>query len=47
MNHRTDSLYDQNDALLSALYIDPRYNYIGKVWNNDLKSRAEVIIFIS
>lgn len=43
MNIRTDKLFDNNDILLSSLYIDPRYNYIGKTWNPEMKARAEVM----
>lgn len=42
MNTRTDKLFENNDILLSTLYVDPRYNYTGKNWNPELKSRAEV-----
>lgn len=43
MNFRMNKMLDGNDILLASLYIDPRYNYESKVWNEELKSRAEVL----
>lgn len=44
MDSRTEKIFDNNDTLLAALYVDPRFNYYGKLFfTQDLKSRAEVI----
>lgn len=43
INARTDKLFENNDILLSALYVDPRFNYAGKpFFTPELKCRAEV-----
>lgn len=41
--NRSKMLLDENDALLSALYLDPRFNFEGTIFMTaDLRTRAQV-----
>lgn len=43
-NIRSKSLLD-NDALLAALYMDPRFNFAGSVFfSNEMREKAQVYV---
>jgi hypothetical protein len=45
MRQRSIKMFERNDVLLASLYIDPRFNYNGRTFFNDVqKCRAEVKI---
>jgi hypothetical protein len=44
MMARSKKMYDDNDALIASLYIDPRYKNSEKLMNPNMKARAEVLL---
>lgn len=46
LDERLNMIVNENDALLCSLFIDPRFNFKGKIFfTAELKEKAEVRIF--
>lgn len=44
MRERTAKLFENNDILMASLYIDPRFNFIGRnFFKDEQRNRAEVL----